>query len=158
MGLNPLELLTKILLDVEDKYLLSEYKWTSQINPVGQIYFYASVNKKVKRLHRLIMNCPDDMVVDHINGNTLDNRKCNLRVCTKLQNQYNQKKHKGNRHSKFKGVTFRKKLKTKPWEAFIYKNYKSKRLGYFATEIEAAQAYNKAAIAAYGEFAKLNEF
>jgi hypothetical protein len=143
----------KIKIDAEDMSIVYSYNWKSSKNPVGQIYF---VHSK-KYLHRAIMNCPKSMVVDHINGNTLDNRKSNLRICSKKENQYNQKKHKGNRHSKFKGVTFRKELKQKPWEAFIYKDYKSKRLGYFATEQEAALAYNKAANKAYGEFAKLNE-
>ena len=142
-----------ILIDNEDLILINSAKWTRKTNPVGQIYF----RSKLGILHRIIMNCPKDMVVDHINGNTLDNRKSNLRICTKLQNQYNQKKHRGNRHSKYKGVTFRKELKSKPWEAFIYANRNHKRLGYFKTEIEAAKAYNNAAQELYGQFAKLND-
>lgn len=144
----------KVIIDDEDLNLINSLNWTVEINPVGQVYFSNRKNKV--RLHRLIMNCPKGMVVDHINGNTLDNRKSNLRICTKLENQYNQKKHKGNRHSKYKGVTFRKELKSKPWEAFIYKDYKSTRLGYFATEKEAAVAYNAKALELYGQFAKLN--
>jgi hypothetical protein len=144
----------QILIDLESLKIVQQYKWKSKKNPVGQTYFsYSNLY-----LHRLIMNCPKGMVVDHINGDTLDNRKSNLRICSKLENQYNQKKHKGNRHSKYKGVTFRKELKTKPWEAFIYNNYKSTRIGYFKTEREAAEAYNKAALEVYGSFAKLNEF
>ena len=144
----------KIILDKEDELFVSSINWTYKTNPVGQTYF---TNSKKEYLHRLLVNCPKGMVVDHINGNTLDNRKENLRICSKIENQYNQKKHKGNRHSKFKGVTYRKDLKSKPWEAFIYKDGKSKRLGYFKTEQLAAKAYNKAAKKAYGEFAKLNE-
>lgn len=134
----------------------SKLNWTVFKNPVGQIYFGFTKNGKKFYLHRMVTNCPEDLVVDHINGNTLDNRTQNLRNCTKLQNQYNQAKHKGKRHSKYKGVTFRENLKSRPWEAFIYADQKSKRLGYFATEIEAAKAYDDAATLAYGEFAKLN--
>jgi hypothetical protein len=142
-----------VLLDNEDFNFVSKYSWYASTNPSGQVYFY----NKLGRLHRIIMNCPKDMVVDHINGDTLDNRKENLRICTKLQNQYNQKKHKGNMHSKYKGVTFRKELKSKPWEAFIYANRTHKRLGYFAIEAQAAEAYNKAAKELYGQFCKLND-
>lgn len=141
-----------VIIDDEDYQFVSQNNWSIRTNSSGQIYF----ENRGKSLHRLIMNCPKGMVVDHVDGNTLDNRKSNLRICTKLQNQYNQKKHKGTRHSSYKGVTFRKELKTKPWEAFIYKDYKSTRLGYFATEKEAAVAYNAKALELYGQFAKLN--
>jgi hypothetical protein len=147
----------KVLVDKETKSIIDSRIWRIKINPSGQIYFVSHDNKNYETLHRLIMDCPKGMVVDHINGDTLDNRKSNLRICTKLQNQYNQKKHKGNKHSKYKGVTLRKELKSKPWEAFIYANRTHRRLGYFATEIEAAEAYNKAALQMYGEYAKLNE-
>lgn len=155
VGMKILE--CEILVDKEfEQYILSNI-WHVRKTSSGQIYFYHFDHKKRISLHRYITNCPKGMVVDHINGNTLDNRKENLRICTNKENAYNQKKHKGNRHSKYKGVTFRKELKSKPWEAMIYKDYKSKRLGYFATEIEAAKAYNMAAAEAYGQFAKLNE-
>lgn len=148
----------EIQIDEEDIKLTENISWRIKKNSSGQIYFegWSKLTKCSQSLHRLIMNCPKGMVVDHINGNTLDNRKQNLRICTKLQNQYNQKKHKGNRHSQYKGVTFRKELKSKPWEAFIYKEAKHKRLGYFRTELEAAKAYDIAAKQAYGDFAKLN--
>lgn len=141
-----------VQIDEASTSIVTSYRWTARKNPVGQIYFMSGK----LYLHRLITNCPEDMVVDHINGDSLDNRTINLRICTKLQNQYNQKKHKGHRHSLYKGVTFRKDLKSKPWEAFIYAHGKSKRLGYFTTEIEAALAYNEAAQKHYGEFARLN--
>lgn len=147
-----------VILDKDDFITIKMVKkWSITKNLCGQVYFSYSKNRKNIYLHKLIMNCPKGLVVDHINGNTLDNRKLNLRICTKLENQYNQKKHKGNRHSKYKGVTFRKDLKSKPWESFIYNNYKSTRLGYFASEQEAAIAYNEAAKRVYGQFAKLNQ-
>lgn len=144
-----------ILCDESDKEFIESHTWYAYgnfRNRIEQPYF----RNKLGILHRLLINCPKGMFVDHINGNTLDNRKENLRICLKIQNQYNQKKHQGKRHSQYKGVTFRKELKTKPWESFIYKDGIHKRLGYFKTEIEAAQAYDKAAKIAYGDFAKLN--
>ncbi len=150
----------KILtIDDEDYETYLKYKWVLATNPAGQFYLRTRIKNAYNKgiFHRIITNCPIDMMVDHINGNSLDNRKCNLRICTNAQNLYNQKKRKRQSHSRFKGVTFRKDLKSKPWEAFIYANGKSKRLGYFATEIEAAKAYNEAAKEAYGEYAKLNE-
>jgi hypothetical protein len=147
----------EVLIDEEFSYF-SNIKWSIVKNNPNQVYFISYLNGKSISMHRVIMNNPKGLVVDHINGNTLDNRKENLRICSFVQNIYNQKKHKGKRHSKYKGVTFRKELKSKPWEAFIYANRKSKRLGYFATEIEAAKAYNEIALKTYGKFAKLNEF
>lgn len=148
----------EVLFDKRDSELVGGYNWNCYQNSCGQIYFsvYDKNSKRILKLHRELVSCPDGYYVDHINGNTLDNRRKNLRVCRKIQNQYNQKKHKNARHSKFKGVTFREGL-SKPWEAFIYPNGKSLRLGYFRTEKEAAAAYNTAARHYYGEFAKLND-
>jgi hypothetical protein len=108
-------------------------------------------------LARYIMNCPKGMVVDHINGNRLDNRKSNLRICTQFQNTKNRFKSRSNK-SGYKGVSFFKAkypLK-KPWVAEIVYNYKRISLGYFYTKEDAAKAYNKKAIELFGEFAKLN--
>ncbi len=82
-------------------------------------------------MHRVIINPPDHMFIDHINGNPIDNRRCNLRIVTNQQNQFN-------RHSA-KGYSWQKD--SKKWKARIVKNKKTIYLGLFNTESEARQAY-----------------
>ncbi len=105
-------------------------------------------------IHRFIMNAPPHLEVDHENGDGLDNRKSNLRLATKQQNQMNQRVQKIKKSSKYKGVSW-DKSKSK-WVSAIKKNYKRINLGRFLNEEEAAKAYDKKAIELFGEFAYLN--
>ena len=102
-------------------------------------------------MSRVIMNCPKGKEVDHKNGNTLDNRHSNLRVCTHQENCRNRRPNK-NCVSSYKGVSW---FKGK-WTAIINCNGKHRYLGRFKNEIDAAKAYDKAAKKAFGEFACLN--
>jgi hypothetical protein len=105
-------------------------------------------------LHRLIMNVEDsNVVIDHKNHNQLDNRKCNLRICTKSQNNKNQIKRKNNT-SGFKGVSY-SKIHNK-FEAYIKCDYKYYYLGLYETKEEAARVYDHYASILFGEFALLN--
>ncbi|MFE2860950.1 HNH endonuclease [Sphingobacterium multivorum] len=113
--------------------------------------FYAK-NNSFGLLHRLIMNCPDGLVVDHINHDTLDNRKHNLRVCKYVENSMNQKPPRKKSFSNFKGVN----LHHGRWRANMKFQGKHIHIGNFDTEIEAAIAYNEKAKEIYGEFAFLN--
>ena len=92
-------------------------------------------------------------VVDHVNHDTLDNRKSNLRVCSNRENMMNQVQNGGS--SKYKGVSFSKKQRK--YAAYISIDRRRRHLGTFETEEEAAIAYNTAAIEHYGEFAYLNQ-
>ena len=105
-------------------------------------------------MHRIITNCPADMDVDHINHDKLDNQKSNLRVCSTSENCHNQQMHSVAKTSRFKGVYFDKQANK--WRAQIKLNNKNKYLGLFTNEIDAAIAYNNAAIELFGEFAYLN--
>lgn len=102
------------------------------------------------------MNAPKGLQVDHKNGNTLDCRRSNLRICTNAQNNQNKKKHRDN-ISGYKGVSFfRWGNRSKRWKANIFAHGKHYRMGYFHTAKEAAKAYDIMALKLHGEYASLN--
>lgn len=108
-------------------------------------------------MHRLILNPPDDMDTDHVNGNKLDNRRENLGACSRSQNVANVGLRSTN-ISGFKGVHLRTTHRgNRNWTANIGVNGKREHLGYFDNPTDAAVAYNNAATKYFGEFAKLNE-
>lgn len=109
--------------------------------------------RKQIKMHRLITNAPDGMFVDHINGNGLDNRRSNLRICTREENGRNRKLYI-NSTTGFKGVQFRGEKKYRARVSFDGRRI---HLGYFETAIDAAKAYNAAAIKYHGDFARLNQ-
>lgn len=130
------------IVDDEDFEWLNQFKWAGDK--------YATRVTSV-RMHTLIMNPPKGKVVDYINGDSLDNRRCNLRIATIGQNSQNSSKQL-NRQSKYKGVCGKRKI----WRANIACNKKKYSLGSFKSEIHAAMAYDIAAADLFGEFAKLN--
>lgn len=152
------------LVDDEDFEWLSKWKWYAMkkkrgsdvyIRSVQRGTFYSDGTWKLLYLHRLLMKLQwgDKRVVDHINGNPLDNRKANLRVCTTPQNVRNRGKNSNNT-SGYKGVSWDKEKKK--WSANIWLNNKSYFIGYYKTAKEASKAYDKKAIKMHGEFAYLN--
>lgn len=104
-------------------------------------------------LHREIIKVTGNFHVDHINGNTLDNRRDNLRIVTKLQNNINVKKQK-NCTSKYKGLTLRPSGR---WGVYITINKKTICGGTFDIEIDAAKKYNQLALTHFGEYARINK-
>ena len=113
---------------------------------------HATSKRKRISMHRLILSAGEGELIDHINGDGLDNRRCNLRIATTQQNAFNQKHHGGS--SRHKGVSYR--ADTGTWRAYITKDGKRKYLGTFASEEDAANAYNIEASRIFGEYAKLN--
>jgi len=151
----PLTQNAHVIIDAEDFISLCNRKWSLWQKTQSQSR-YARSNEKGKTIymHREIMNAPKGMEIDHINGNGLDNRKSNLRVCTKAQNQQNAKKRTG-KSSVFKGVCWEKDRRK--WRASIKPvNKKRFNIGRFISEIDAAKAYDVEALYYFGEFAKTN--
>ena len=147
------------LVDDEDYEMLSRYKWRVRKYSHSDImYAYRNFPVAVRKrgsvmMHRAITNAPKGMEVDHADGNALNNCRANLRVCTKHENQRNQRPQ-GGRSSALKGVSWHKR--DKAWYANISINDKQTYLGKFLSEREAGMAYDRAAIAAYGEYARTN--
>jgi len=151
-----------VLVDAEDYEFLNQWKWKEHSGTAQRNKHIATIGdwKDGKRkdvcvlMHRVIMDAPEGMDVDHINGNRLDNRRANLRVCSHAQNRANSKTPVTNK-SGYKGVSWCKR--DSRWIAFITSNGKSKNLGRFLDIVEAAKAYNRAALSMFGEYARLNE-
>lgn len=153
------------LVDDSDYDHLSNYKWFASICNGGKVY--AGRNSKyikgVKRfhisMHRYLLgliNTDRNTVVDHIDGNGLNNQRANLRICSRSVNNANKKSKVGST-SKYLGVSLWKRLSgTTCWKAQI-SNKGTIHIGFFETEEAAALAYNIKAIEIRGEFARLNE-
>ncbi len=105
-------------------------------------------------LHTILAGSPDFEEVDHVDCNPLNCRRYNLRPCTHATNSRNKRKRATKSSSKFKGVNWSKQRAR--WQARITVNYKTVQVGQFATEEEAAKAYDDAALKYHGEFARLN--
>lgn len=136
----------------EDYALVSQYKW--HVTPQG----YAATtqggrkNKRTILMHRLITDASEKWV-DHENGDKLDNRRSNLRVCESRQNQGNRKIN-ANNTSGYKGVSFDRARGV--WVAKIQIEGKTKYVGSSPDKHEAARLYNEKAIEVFGDFAKIN--
>jgi hypothetical protein len=117
----------------------------------------ATIERRNVYLHHFIIgDPPPGMVVDHINGDRLDNRRANLRFCTLAQNKQNSRPYRGGT-SRYKGVSWKRTGKgTGKWLARIRVDGKDIHLGFHKEEEEAAKAYDTAAIRYYGEFARTN--
>ena len=150
----------EVLIDDEDRERLRVHRWCIRISgvhkddircvsrvphPDGGVSIGSNGVKRTRKtdlyIHRFLMNTPRDMVTDHIDGNPLNNRKSNLKVCDHKANSRNQKMHKTNT-SGYKGVSRNKNAKIRPWEAWIAKE----RIGVFKRKEDAVEAYDREAL------------
>jgi hypothetical protein len=138
------------LIDKEDFDKIKNYGWYARFDRVGKTYYAVTRTHGTNIImHRLILNAPNSLVIDHTDHNGLNNRKSNIRICTQSQNCMN-KKVQSNNTSGYRGVSFHKK-KNK-YQATIMDNRKQIYLGAFNTAIEASEAYQAAAKKLFGEF------
>jgi hypothetical protein len=157
--LIPLTKNQNAIVDADDYEWLNQFNWCAY-HTRNKWYAVRRQAKMTIPMHREILNnCQGE--IDHKDGNGLNNTKSNLRICTHAQNQANQRLQRGRI---FKGICYTPITRcgkyvgrrTKPWLAVIKLNQKQKHLGYFATQEEAARAYDKAAKELFGEFARTN--
>ena len=143
------------LIDDEDYEELAKHKWYAAENHYGGFRATREAANRTTYMHREILGIGygNKLQVDHRNHNTLDNRRANLRLCNNRDNSRNRKSHK-NSSSKYKGVTWCKR--TRKWATQIKLREGNRFLGYFASEIVAAKAYDRKAKELFGEFANLN--
>lgn len=146
------------IIDTVDRELVERYKWYRSPDGYAVRYFYTknrdgSWKHHTERMHRLITNPSANEDVDHKNHRKLDNRRDNLRACSRALNVANTNSRKGST-SRFKGVSFCKQ--TGKWRATIKSGGLQKSLGRHAIEVKAAEAYDSAAKLAFGSFATLN--
>ncbi len=146
-----------VLVDEEDYPVYSQFNWSASVLP-RTVYAYLRRNHEGKSrilfLHRVITGAPHGMQVDHINGNGLDCRRSNLRVCTVRANHQNIRKTVVSTSSQYKGVSW-DKCRSK-WLAKVKAGGRYFNVGRFDDEEDAARAYDTKARDLFGEFARLN--
>lgn len=141
----------KSIIDDEDFALVSAYKWHLAGRYAGtQLWDSATKKRTYLMMHNLIIHPPEGHVVDHINGDPLDNRRSNLRIASNQQNSWNRRPRSD---SGLLGV----RKSGDQWMAAIYPNLTPISLGTYETKELAAAAYNEASKVIYGEFASLND-
>lgn len=139
------------LIDEESLPIVQGRTWYLQRNAKYPMA-YIRCARTGEFLHRVITAAPKGLQVDHVNGDTLDNRRANLRLCTAAQNNRN-RRHRSNTLHAFKGI---KRASTGRFEASIKAGGRGYYLGTFQTAEDAARAYDVAALRLHGAFARLN--
>jgi len=144
----------KAIVDDEDYEELSKYKWYYSSSGACRDTTGRDGRKKHIHMSRQIMKAPAHLEVDHKDGNRLDNRRSNLRLCTHAQNLMNQKPQQRMHSSVYKGTSWSKVVHK--WHSYIKFEQYRYHLGYYESEAQAAAAYDLAAVHFFGEFARLN--
>jgi hypothetical protein len=142
------------LVDDEDFERINQHKWYLR-KFKGRLYAERDTRPKRQKIkmHREVLRLKygEDKIIDHRNHNGLDNRRCNLRICTNAENTHNQRAQTRQKTSKYKGVHWNKK--DHRWHAQIKYNNKIYHLGTFIYEVDAAKIYDRRAIELFGDYA-----
>lgn len=141
------------LIDDKDYDIVKGHKWRI-LRKNNNIRYVVDMNGRIY-LHRLICNAPKGMAVDHINYDTMDNRRSNIRICTIKNNIVNARPSRRKKTSNYKGVYFAKRKQK--YMARITQDYKRISLGYYDCEKQAAMIYNWHALRNWGGYAYLND-
>lgn len=141
------------VVDDDDYERFKQYRWAANKVREGKFRAVANVDGKPIYLHRAIMEAPEGMTVDHIDGDPLNNQRSNLRLCTQAENTRNQKLSRRSKTG-FKGVSYFKR--DSRYRAYLKLSDKQLHLGYFDTAEEAAKAHDVAAREHFGAFASTN--
>lgn len=152
-----------VLIDIADYDILKSHKWRIFKGIYTNYVACDLTRRQIIYLHQALLGKPPrGQMIDHLNHNGLDNRRCNINVVTRRQNNLNRTKQRSNT-SGYVGVIYQygrrgRDVLTKPWLARIsVENRKRVSVGNYATKEEAALAYNNAALKYYGKFAILNK-
>lgn len=141
-----------VLIDEDDLEIVSQHQWHAAKRDSNT--YAASNTADGYYMHRFLNGNKPGIHVDHKNGNGLDNRRENLRSCSNAENRRNMRVCRG--VSKFKGVAKAPGNTGRPWASYINFEGKKISLGSYETEVEAARAYNHAALQYHQDFAFLN--
>lgn len=150
------------IIDAADWEQVSRLAWRAEQNRPKTHWYVRSMPRKTvghqrsTYLHRLLLNAPAGVLVDHVNGNGLDNRRANLRFSNPTLNGANRVKKSGPKSSAYKGVYATKDCKTPRWAAATSSMGKTAYLGTYTDEALAALAFDCASIESYGEHARTN--
>ena len=140
-------------LDDEDYARAKDFRWHKTANGyVAGTVVEGGVRRRVY-LHRWLLDAQPGQLVDHLDGNPLNNRRTNLRLATRSQNQANRRRNRTSR-SRYKGVTWHQGQQR--WMARLQVNGRRITIGYFADPLQAAYEYDAFARAYFGEYARLN--
>lgn len=146
----------KCVIDTSDFDLIKDYTWVAN-NRRDETFYARTILQNPRRnlkMEHVLLPPKDGLTPDHIDRSGMNNRRLNLRYATKSQQTANQKRRQSSKTSQYRGVSWNKD--TNKWRAQITAEDRKNHLGLFSSEVDAAKAFDAAALKYYGEFASLN--
>lgn len=141
------------IIDTADVAMVRNIRWRAWVGSHGHAYAIGYISGKQVFMHRLLLSAERGQFVDHADGDGLNNRRANIRICTASQNMANKAVCRRNK-LRAKGVSIDSHARCRPYRASIKPNGKTIHLGRYATVEEASAAYRGASIALFGKFSR----